>query len=64
MPYPARLRDRMVLGQLARCCIRDRSLLDAMRKSRASGSRKPASRSFAYEDCMLPIANEQSISQR
>jgi protein-L-isoaspartate O-methyltransferase len=62
MPDPARLRDRMVLGQLARCGIRDRGLLDAMRKSRASASRKPEE--FAYEDGTLPIANEQSISQR
>jgi len=60
---PDSLRNRMVEVQLAARRIRDARVLDAMRKVPREQFVQSGAEEFAYEDCALPIANGQTISQ-
>src|SRR5438132_376462 len=57
------LRNLMVDVQLARRGVRDRRVLDAMRRVPRERFLEPGFEEFAYEDGALPIANGQTISQ-
>jgi protein-L-isoaspartate(D-aspartate) O-methyltransferase len=62
---PARnpARDRMVDVQLKGRGVRDRHVLDAMRRVPRESFVEPGFEEFAYEDGALPIGEEQTISQ-
>ena len=57
------LRDRMVDLQVARRGIRDKRVLEAMRKVPREAFVDPGFEEFAYEDSPLPISAKQTISQ-
>ncbi|HEX6015622.1 MAG TPA: protein-L-isoaspartate(D-aspartate) O-methyltransferase, partial [Geminicoccaceae bacterium] len=59
----SRLRDRMVDVQIARRGVRDRRVLDAMRRVPREAFVEPGFEEFAYEDGPLPIGEGQTISQ-
>jgi protein-L-isoaspartate(D-aspartate) O-methyltransferase len=59
----SRLRNQMVDVQLARRGIRDRHVLEAMRRVPRELFVEPGFEEFAYEDGPLPIAENQTISQ-
>src|SRR3954468_9225872 len=59
----ARARARMVDVQIARRGVRDRSVLDAMRRVPREAFVLPGFEEFAYEDGPLPIGEGQTISQ-
>ena len=56
-------RNRMVDAQIARRGIRDRHVLDAMRKVPREKFVEPGYEEFAYRDGPLPIGHGQTISQ-
>jgi protein-L-isoaspartate(D-aspartate) O-methyltransferase len=56
-------REHMVAAQVARRGIRDRHVLDAMRRVPREAFVEPGLEEFAYEDSPLPIGEEQTISQ-
>lgn len=58
-----RARDRMVDIQIAGRGIRDRHVLDAMRRVPRESFVEPGYEEFAHEDGPLPIAEGQTISQ-
>src|SRR4051812_17173370 len=58
-----RARARMVKVQIARRGVRDRSVLDAMRRVPREAFVPPGLEEFAYEDGPLPIEEGQTISQ-
>src|SRR4051812_21830757 len=58
-----RARARMVKVQIARRGVRDRSVLDAMRRVPREAFVQPGFEEFAYEDGPLPIGEGQTISQ-
>src|SRR5690349_8285519 len=58
-----RARTRMVEVQIARRGVRDRSVLDAMRRVPREAFVLPGYEEFAYEDGPLPIGEGQTISQ-
>src|SRR3954465_12680958 len=58
-----RARARMVDVQIARRGVRDRSVLDAMRRVPREAFVQPGFEEFAYEDGPLPIGEGQTISQ-
>src|SRR3954465_6820938 len=58
-----RARARMVDVQIARRGVRDRSVLDAMRRVPREAFVEPGFEEFAYEDGPLPIGEGQTISQ-
>src|SRR3954467_3215174 len=58
-----RARARMVDVQISRRGVRDRSVLDAMRRVPREAFVQPGFEEFAYEDGPLPIAEGQTISQ-
>src|SRR5215204_5755302 len=59
----ARDRDRMVDVQIARRGVRDRHVLDAMRRVPRETFVESGFEEFAYEDSPLPIGEDQTISQ-
>src|SRR3954468_17980044 len=59
----ARARARMVDVQIARRGVRDRSVLDAMRRVPREAFVLPGFEEFAYEDGPLPVGEGQTISQ-
>ena len=59
----SRARNRMVAVQIARRGVRDRYVLDAMRRVPREAFVQPGFEEFAYEDGPLPIGEGQSISQ-
>src|SRR5215207_4111171 len=59
----ARARARMVKIQIAGRGVRDRSVLDAMRRVPREAFVQPGFEEFAYEDGPLPIGEGQTISQ-
>src|ERR687895_2187713 len=59
----SRLRDRMVDVQIARRGVRDRRVLDAMRRVPREAFVEEGFEEFAYEDGPLPIGEGQTISQ-
>ncbi|MCA1411743.1 protein-L-isoaspartate(D-aspartate) O-methyltransferase [Bradyrhizobium sp. NBAIM20] len=63
MAESVQLRNRMVEVQLAGRGIRDRRVLDAMAEVPRERFVESGFEEFAYEDCALPIANAQTISQ-
>jgi protein-L-isoaspartate(D-aspartate) O-methyltransferase len=56
-------RDRMVDIQIKRRGVRDRHVLEAMRKVPREAFVEPGFEEFAYEDGPLPIGENQTISQ-
>src|SRR6266513_2122906 len=56
-------RNRMVDVQIARRGVRDRHVLDAMRRVPREAFVEPGFEEFAYEDGPLPIGEGQTISQ-
>src|SRR5436190_12392967 len=58
-----RARDRMIDVQIARRGVRDRHVLDAMRRVPREAFVESGFEEFAYEDGPLPIAEGQTISQ-
>ncbi len=56
-------RDRMVDIQIARRGVRDRHVLEAMRRVPREMFVEPGFEEFAYEDGPLPIGESQTISQ-
>src|SRR3954464_15671608 len=62
-PALARERDRMVDIQIARRGVRDKLVLEAMRRVPREAFVEPGFEEFAYEDSPLPIAENQTISQ-
>src|SRR3989440_6848653 len=56
-------RNRMVDVQIARRGVRDRQVLDAMRRVPREAFVEPGFEEFAYEDGPLPIGEAQTISQ-
>jgi protein-L-isoaspartate(D-aspartate) O-methyltransferase len=56
-------RDRMVEVQIALRGVRDRHVLDAMRRVPREAFVEPGFEEFAYEDGPLPIGEGQTISQ-
>jgi protein-L-isoaspartate(D-aspartate) O-methyltransferase len=63
MPDLSRARTRMVDIQIARRGVRDRHVLDAMRRVPRDAFVEPGFEEFAYEDGPLPIGEGQTISQ-
>src|SRR4051812_1590436 len=63
MLNPSSARERMVEAQIARRGIRDRHVLEAMRRVPREAFVEPGFDEFAYEDSPLPIGEEQTISQ-
>jgi protein-L-isoaspartate(D-aspartate) O-methyltransferase (PCMT) len=63
MPDFARDRDRTVDVQIVRRGIRDRCVLDAMRRVPRDAFVEPGFEEFSYEDIPLPIGEAQTISQ-
>ena len=63
MPDLNDARARMVDVQIARRGVRDRHVLDAMRKVPREAFVAPGFEEFAYEDTPLPIGHDQTISQ-
>src|ERR687895_764566 len=59
----SRLRDRMVDVQIARRGVRDRRVLDAMRRVPREAFVEEGFEEFAYEDGPLPIGEGQTSSQ-
>src|SRR5215212_7643333 len=59
----SRARHRMVAVQIAGRGVRDRSVLDAMRRVPREAFVLPGFEEFAYEDTPLPIGEGQTISQ-
>jgi hypothetical protein len=59
----SRARDRMVDLQIAARGVRDRYVLEAMRRVPRDAFVEPGFEEFAYEDGALPIADGQTISQ-
>src|SRR5881392_3143262 len=59
----SRARNRMVDVQIARRGVRDRHVLDAMRRVQREAFVEPGFEEFAYEDGPLPIGEGQTISQ-
>jgi protein-L-isoaspartate(D-aspartate) O-methyltransferase len=59
----AHARDRMVDIQIARRGVRDRRVLDAMKRVPREAFIEPGFEEFAYEDSPLPIGEGQTISQ-
>src|SRR4051794_9579156 len=59
----SRARDRMVAIQIARRGVRDRHVLDAMRRVPREAFVEPGFEEFAYDDGVLPIGAGQTISQ-
>jgi protein-L-isoaspartate(D-aspartate) O-methyltransferase len=59
----ARARDRMVDIQIARRGVRERYVLEAMRRVSRETFVEPGFEEFAYEDGPLPIGEGQTISQ-
>src|SRR5438105_2791031 len=59
----SRDRDRMVDIQIARRGVRDRHVLDAMRRVPREAFVELGFEEFAYEDGPLPIGEGQTISQ-
>lgn len=59
----SRARDRMVEIQLGRRGIRDRYVLDTMRRVPREAFVESGFEEFAYEDGPLPIGEDQTISQ-
>src|SRR5919108_4834277 len=59
----SRNRERMVDVQVARRGVRDRHVLDAMRRVPREAFVEPGFEEFAYEDGPLPIGEGQTISQ-
>src|SRR6266705_288280 len=59
----ARARDRMVDIQIARRGIRDRYVLEALRRVPREAFVEPGFEEFAYDDVPLPIGEGQTISQ-
>ncbi len=56
-------REAMVRTQIERRGIRDPRVLDAIRRVPREAFVSPTDRARAYEDCALPIAEGQTISQ-
>src|SRR5215216_4043306 len=56
-------RNRMVEIQIARRGVRDRHVLEAMRRVPREAFVEPGFEEFAYEDAPLPIGEGQTISQ-
>src|SRR4051795_5235690 len=63
MLNPSSERERMVEAQTARRGIRDRLVLEAMRRVPREVFVEPGFEEFAYEDSPLPIGEDQTISQ-
>src|SRR5215207_4528300 len=59
----SRARDRMIDVQIVRRGVRDRRVLDAMRRVPREAFVEPGFEEFAYEDGPLPIGEGQTISQ-
>src|SRR4051812_43890051 len=59
----SRNREKMVDVQIARRGVRDRQVLDAMRRLPREAFVEPGFEEFAYEDGPLPIGEGQTISQ-
>ena len=59
----SRARARMVDVQIVRRGVRDRHVLEAMRRVPREAFVEPGLEEFAYEDGPLPIAEGQTISQ-
>src|ERR1041384_3248910 len=56
-------RERMVDVHIARRGVRDKRVLDAMRRVPREAFVEPGMEEFAYEDSPLPIGQQQTISQ-
>src|SRR3954452_19948923 len=63
LPNLSRARERMVEIQIAGRGVRDRRVLDAMRRVPRERFVEPGFEEFAYEDGPLPIGEGQTISQ-
>jgi protein-L-isoaspartate(D-aspartate) O-methyltransferase len=63
MPDHSSAREQMVNVQIARRGIRDRYVLDAMRRVPRESFVNPGDEQFAYDDGPLPIGEAQTISQ-
>src|SRR5438067_2257048 len=59
----SRDRNRMVDAQIARRGVRDRYVLEALRRVPREAFVEPGFEEFAYEDAPLPIGEGQTISQ-
>src|ERR671939_573233 len=59
----AHARNRMVDAQIARRGVRDRCVLEALRRVPREAFVEPGFEEFAYEDAPLPIGEGQTISQ-
>src|SRR2546430_3891894 len=59
----ARARERMVDVQIAGRGVRDRCVLEALRRVPREAFVEPGFEEFAYQDAPLPIAEDQTISQ-
>jgi len=62
-PDFAALRERMVKTQIEERGIKDKGVLEAMRKVQRHKFVPPSLQNFSYEDCPLPIGDGQTISQ-
>src|SRR5437763_5803450 len=63
LPGLSRARDRMVNIQIAGRGVRDPLVLEAMRRAPRETFVEPGFEEFAYEDSLLPIGENQTISQ-
>src|SRR3954465_605257 len=59
----ARARAHMVKVQIARRGVRDRRVLDAMRRIPREAFVEPGVEEFAYEERPLPVGEGQTVSQ-